>query len=184
MQRAARLVANEPRLASKASGLRYVSLPRLEKEIARRQAAHCRLIRRCSHSRGSAREVCVRRIPSRAISCSPDRRVIGRLTTDGRIVSKETHEPVVRLDDLLVLFRRGPNAANSHFGCSINPRQEALAKTQAFLASSSQEAARAGAAQAVAERFARYGRPAGHRNLRHRSGEPRGAACWSRPTIT
>jgi hypothetical protein len=44
----------------------------------------------------------------------------------------------VRLDDLLVLLRRGPDAADSHFGCSINPRQEALAKTQAFLASSNQ----------------------------------------------
>ena len=32
-----------------------------------------------------------------------------------------------------------PDAADSHFGCSINPRQEALAKTQAFLASSSQK---------------------------------------------
>ena len=51
----------------------------------------------------------------------------------------DTHEPVVRLDDLLVLLRRGADAANSHFGCSINPRQESLAKTQAFLASSSQK---------------------------------------------
>jgi hypothetical protein len=38
---------------------------------------------------------------------------------------------------LLVLLRRGAASANSHFGCSINPRQEALAKTQAFLASTS-----------------------------------------------
>ena len=44
----------------------------------------------------------------------------------------------MRLDDLLVLLRR-PEAAESHFGCSINPRQEALAKTQAFLAASSRK---------------------------------------------
>src|SRR6185503_21345406 len=53
-------------------------------------------------------------------------------------LSKVTNQPVLRLDDLLVLLRRGADAGDSHFGCSINPRQEALAKTQAFLASSSQ----------------------------------------------
>jgi hypothetical protein len=58
---------------------------------------------------------------------------------DGRILSKATNEPVVRLDDLLTLLRRGADAARSHFGCSINPRQEALAKTQAFLAASSKK---------------------------------------------
>jgi hypothetical protein len=61
------------------------------------------------------------------------------LVEEGRIVSKDTREPVVRLDDLLVLLRRGVDAVNSHFGCSINPRQEALAKTQVFLANSSQK---------------------------------------------
>jgi hypothetical protein len=57
---------------------------------------------------------------------------------DGRIVSADTGQPVVRLDDLLVLLRRGNGAAQSYFGCSINPREAALAKTQAFLASSSE----------------------------------------------
>jgi hypothetical protein len=42
------------------------------------------------------------------------------------------------LDDLLVLLRRD-NAADSFFGCSINPRQDALAAAQKFLASSSQK---------------------------------------------
>jgi len=58
---------------------------------------------------------------------------------DGRILSKVTNEPVVRLDDLLVVLRRGADAARSHFGCSINPRPENLAKTQAFLVASSQK---------------------------------------------
>jgi hypothetical protein len=61
------------------------------------------------------------------------------IDADGRILSTDTQQPVVRLDDLLVLLRRGQDAPDSHFGCSINPRQEALAKTQAFLASSSQK---------------------------------------------
>jgi hypothetical protein len=62
-----------------------------------------------------------------------------KVDPNGRIVSVDSGEPVVRLDDLLTLLRRGGAAAESHFGCSINPRQEALAKTQAFLASSSQK---------------------------------------------
>jgi hypothetical protein len=62
-----------------------------------------------------------------------------KVDANGRIVSTVTEEPVVRLDDLLVLLRRGAGAGESHFGCSINPRQEALAKTQAYLASTSQK---------------------------------------------
>ena len=57
---------------------------------------------------------------------------------DGRLLAKETREPVVRLDDLLTILRRGPDTADSQFGCSINPRQDSLAKTRAFLASTSQ----------------------------------------------
>lgn len=59
--------------------------------------------------------------------------------TNGRLLAKDTHEPVVRLDDLLALLRRGTHSADSHFGCSINPRQQALARTQAFLAESSKK---------------------------------------------
>jgi hypothetical protein len=40
---------------------------------------------------------------------------------------------VVRLDDLLTLWRRQRTEKSTAFGCSIVPRQEALAKTQAFL---------------------------------------------------
>jgi hypothetical protein len=61
-----------------------------------------------------------------------------QVDADGRILARETGGAVVRLDDLLLLLRRGEDASTSHFGCSINPRQEALAKTQAFLAASSQ----------------------------------------------
>ena len=134
----ARLV-NQPRRASKASALRYVSLPRLEKEIARRQAAHLKLDAEMLTLAGLQRVQYVFVYPE-----SGDLVLAGpagdwAIDADGRIVSKATQEPVVRLDDLLVLFRRGENAANSHFGCSINPRQAALAQTQAFLASSSKK---------------------------------------------
>ncbi len=47
------------------------------------------------------------------------------------LVSVDTGRAVLRLDDLLTLWRRP--GGGSPFGCSIVPRQEALAQTQDFL---------------------------------------------------
>ena len=122
-----------------ASALRYVSLPRLEREMMRRQAAHQPFDPAMLTLAGLRRVRYVFVYPE-----SGDLVLAGpagdwSVDKDGRIVAADTHEPVVRLDDLLVIFRRGKEAADSHFGCSINPRQEALAKTQAFLAASSKQ---------------------------------------------
>jgi hypothetical protein len=127
-------VSGNPR---RASPLRYISLPRLEREIARRQAAGEPLEASMLTLAGLQRVQFVFVYPE-----SGDLVLAGpagdwRVDREGRILSVETGAAVVRLDDLLVLLRRGADAADSHFGCSINPRQEALAKTQAFLASSS-----------------------------------------------
>jgi hypothetical protein len=127
------------RTPRRASPLRYVSLPRLEREIARRQAAGLPLEQAMLTLAGLQRVKYVFVYPE-----SGDLVLAGpagdwRIDDAGRIVSTETAAPVVRLDDLLVLLRRGAEAADSRFGCSINPRQQALAKTQAFLASSSQK---------------------------------------------
>jgi Protein of unknown function (DUF1598) len=124
--------------ARKSSDLRYVSLPRLEREIARRQAAGESLDAEMLTLAGLRRVRYVFVYPE-----SGDLVLAGpagdwHVNAEGRIVSTDGGDAVVRLDDLLVLLRRGAEAADSHFGCSINPRQEALAKTQAYLASSSQ----------------------------------------------
>ena len=125
--------------ARRASPLRYVSLPRLEREIARRRAAGEPLEPAMLTLAGLERVRYVFVYPE-----SGDLVLAGpagdwRVDADGRILSTDSGEAVVRLDDLLVLLRRGPQAADSFFGCSINPRQDALAKTQAFLASTSQK---------------------------------------------
>jgi hypothetical protein len=123
--------------ARTSSRLRYVSLPRLEREITRRQAAHEPLDAAMLTLAGLQRAKYVFAYPE-----SGDLVLAGPagdwfVDQDGRILSTDNHEPVVRLDDLLVLLRRGADSADSHFGCSINPRHEALARTQAFLASTS-----------------------------------------------
>jgi hypothetical protein len=41
---------------------------------------------------------------------------------------------VVRLDDLVVVFRQMTGVPDARFGCLIKPRQDALARVQAFLA--------------------------------------------------
>lgn len=125
--------------ARQASGLRYVSLPRLEREMARRQAAQQAFDPAMLTLAGLRRVRYVFVYPQ-----SGDLVLAGpagdwSVDKEGHIVATDTQEPVVRLDDLLVILRRGKEAADSRFGCSINPRQEALAKTQAFLEASSKK---------------------------------------------
>lgn len=66
------------------------------------------------------------------------------LTADNRIVATDDGLPVVRLDDLVVVFRHVLHAAEPRFGCLIKPTQEALARTQQFLDKSSKKTLRPG----------------------------------------
>lgn len=68
-----------------------------------------------------------------------------RRDAEGRVVNADTGQPVLHLDDLIVLIR---NALSSRgrFGCSITPLRENLRRTQAFLAVSRQEPIPAGPA--------------------------------------
>jgi hypothetical protein len=53
---------------------------------------------------------------------------------ENRVVSRDTGDPVVRLDDLVVIFRQMMTNRDAHFGCMINPRKEALKRVQEFQA--------------------------------------------------
>jgi hypothetical protein len=126
----ARLATANPRRASK---LRFVSLPRLEREIVRRQDAGESLDVAMLTLAGLQRVEYVFVYPE-----SHDLVLAGpagdwQVGPFGRIVSTETGAPVVRLDDLLTILRRSGESSQSYFGCMINPRQAALAETQAYL---------------------------------------------------
>lgn len=123
----------------KECALRFVSLPRLEREIARRQAASEPLDPAMLTLAGLQRVQYVFVYPETGDLVLAGPAGDWKVNGEGRLVSARTELPIIRLDDFLVLLRRGEDAAGSHFGCSINPRQDALAKTQAFLASSSQK---------------------------------------------
>jgi hypothetical protein len=129
----------DPRRSSK---LRYVSLPRLEREIIRRQDAHEPLDPSMLTLAGLRRVEYVFVYPGEDPSKPGD--LVGDLVlagpagdwqvdAAGRIVAVDSGEPMVRLDDLLTLLRRSRQSKSTFFGCAINPRQAALAATQAYL---------------------------------------------------
>ena len=64
---------------------------------------------------------------------------------EGRVVNVRTGRPVLQLDDLVTLLRNAA-AGDGTFTCSITPAKESLARTQAFLAESSKQPLRPGAA--------------------------------------
>lgn len=126
------------------SELRFVSLPRLEAEIARRQREKLRLEESMLTLAGLERVQYVIAYPPTEENQLGDLVVAGpagdwQIDEGGRLVNAESGRPVVRLDDLLSLWRREVEYRGKPLGCSIVPRQEALAKTQAYLAKTGAE---------------------------------------------
>jgi hypothetical protein len=62
-----------------------------------------------------------------------------RRDEEDRIVSVDNGEPIVRLDDLVVVLRHMMTASDARFGCLITPTQEGLARVKAFAEESSQK---------------------------------------------
>lgn len=112
---------------------RYVSLPRLEAAILERQRQQLPLSEEMLVLAGLERIEAVVVTPE-----TGDLLIVGpagdwQVEHGVRIVSTETGTPIVRLDDLLTLWRRRLVSNPAAFGCSIIPRQEALAATQAYV---------------------------------------------------
>jgi hypothetical protein len=119
----------------KSAALRYVSLPRLERAIAQHQAEHKPLPAEMLTLAGLQRIDYVLINPETKDVILAGPAGDWQLDQAGVIVSSETSRPVLRLDDLLTLMRRQTRVA---FGCSITPRQQALAATQEYLNHSAQ----------------------------------------------
>lgn len=119
-----------------ASELRFVSLPKLEAAIADCQRRHVPLDPAMLSLAGLRRVSFVFAYPETGdlVLAGPAGDWAG--APGGGIISTVSGEPVVRLDDLLTLWRRQRTEKSPSFGCSIVPRQAALAKTQEFLAAS------------------------------------------------
>ena len=115
------------------SPLRKISLPRLEKQVQLCLAAGRPLTEDMQVLAGLQRIRYVFVYPQSGdiVLAGP----AGNWTTgdEDLLVSTETGRSVMRLDDLVVVFRRMMSAADASFGCMIVPRQESLARVQDFL---------------------------------------------------
>jgi len=115
------------------SPLRKVSLPRLEKHLQLRLAA--------GRQPTDAMQVLAGLQRIKYVFVYPDSGDVvlagpaGDWCADAenRLVSTESGQPVLRLDDLVVVLRQMTGGGETKFGCLIVPRQEALARLKAFL---------------------------------------------------
>ena len=121
------------------SALRYVSLSRLEAAIARQQRRHEPMDPAVATLAGLQRITHVIVYPETGDLVLAGPAGDWRAGLGSSMVSTEMGRPVVRLDDLLALWRRQRSERSAPFGCSIVPRKEALARTQDFLAASAAE---------------------------------------------
>jgi hypothetical protein len=125
--------------ARKSSPLRYVSLPRLEAAIALQQRRRLPLEPAMLSLAGLQRIGYVLVYPETGDLVLAGPAGDWRPGPAGSIVSADAGRPITRLDDLAALWRRQRREHSAPFGCSIIPREEALARTQAFLNASAAE---------------------------------------------
>ncbi|MEM9659790.1 MAG: DUF1598 domain-containing protein, partial [Planctomycetota bacterium] len=118
------------------SELRFVSLNRLESEIEARQRQREPLDREMLVLAGLRRIAYVAVLPDSGDVVLAGPAGDWSADAEGRLVAVDTGRPIVRLDDLLVLWRQRRATNNAPYGCSIVPRQEHLARTQRYVAAS------------------------------------------------
>lgn len=121
--------------ARRRSPMRMVSLPRLEKCVQLRLAAGQQPTEEMQVLAGLNRIRCVFLYPDSGdiVLAGP----AGDWTAgaEGAIVNAETGQPVLRLDDLVVVFRQMLSGPDARFGCQIMPRERNLAQLQEYLQS-------------------------------------------------
>ncbi len=117
----------------RSSPLRYVSLSRLEATIADHRKRGESLSLDMLTLAGLQRIQFVLAFPETGDLVLAGPAGNWQILPDGKILSVEARQPIVRFDDLLTLWRRQDSRGNTGFGCSITPRQEALARTQEFV---------------------------------------------------
>ena len=125
-----------------ASALRKVSLNRLEKQIQLRWLQGQEPAEAMRYLAGIYRVEYLLVYPDTGdiVIAGPAGR--WQPAVDGRMTNVTTGKPVLQLDDLVVLLRNSYRP-DSRFGCSINPRQNNLAATRAYLQKTSGETIKA-----------------------------------------
>ncbi len=119
--------------ARKSSPLRKISLQRLEKQVQLRLAM--------GEQPSEVMQVLAGLQRIRYVFVYPESGDIvlagpagnWKIGDENIIVSTDSEQPVVRLDDLVVILRRMISVPEATFGCLIVPRQESLSRFQEFI---------------------------------------------------
>lgn len=128
----------------RASPLRKISLPRLEREVQLRLAAGRPLDDEMLALAGLQRIKYVLVYPETGDLVLAGPAGDWRLDRENRLASVDQGRPIVQLDDFVVLLRQIMHSPDGKFGCSINPTERGLAASQAFLQQSSKTPLKAG----------------------------------------
>jgi hypothetical protein len=136
--RAEALAANGNRDVMQTSGLRKVSLNRLEREAQLRYAQGLAPTEAMQNLAGITRIRYLLFYPETGDLVIAGPAGAWRENAEGRMVSADRGLPVAQLDDLVVALRNA-FAQEPKFGCAITPREENLAKTKAFVVESSRQ---------------------------------------------
>jgi hypothetical protein len=131
--RAANSSASANQSIRQSSQLRKISLTRLEKQIQLLTAAGRPIPEEMQLLAGLERIQYVFVYPESGdiVLAGPAGDWIRGL--EGNVVSRESGRPVLKLDDLVVVWRLMLSQQNAAFGCLITPRQEGLAKLNAYI---------------------------------------------------
>ncbi len=117
----------------RSSPLRKISLTRLEKQVQLRLAAGRQVSEEMQVLAGLQRIKYVFVYPKSGDIVLAGPAGDWKTGYEDLIVSVESGQPVVRLDDLVVVLRHMMGGPEASFGCLIVPRQESLARIQEFI---------------------------------------------------
>jgi len=119
------------------SNFRMVSLPRLERRVQLRLAAGQQPTEAMQTLAGLKRIEQVFIYPDRGDLVVAGPAGDWQLDEESRLVGTDDGQPVVRLDDLVVILQHVMGSRDNYFGCAITPTQEALARAKQFIEESS-----------------------------------------------
>jgi len=137
LRQKARNASSAPGSVRSASGLRKVSLTRLEREVQVRLAAGEPLEEDMLYLAGLQRVKYLLVYPETQDIVLAGPAGNWQRDAEGRMVSADNGRPVVQLYDLVTLLRAIHSAPNSAMSCSIDPRRENLAAAQEFISATS-----------------------------------------------
>jgi len=118
------------------SGMRLISLTRLEQEVARRLEAGLPIVESMKHLGGLTKVEYVFAYPEDGEIVIAGPAEGWRYDANGMAVGVESGRPTLQLDDLVTVLRTFSPSGTNIFGCSIDPQAENIKAVQEFAAAS------------------------------------------------